>query len=83
MPKKPLMIGYTVSMQRRKDIHDHTLESSKLFPYFAWILILLFCLFVYSITMNLRAAAANLQIQSDISESNLKHPSPLKKETAP
>ncbi len=58
-------------MKRRKDINDHTLESSRLFPYLAWILIAAFCLFVYGITMNLRTAAAELQIQTDISEATL------------
>lgn len=68
-------------MKRTKDINDHTLESSRLFPYAAWILIGLFCIFVYGITTNLRTAAAELQIQTDISESTLKVP--VTKETAP
>lgn len=68
-------------MKRVKDKNDHTLESSRLFPYLAWVLIALFALFVYGIAMNLRAAASNLQIQTDISETTLKAPS--SKETAP
>lgn len=61
-------------MKRVKDGNDHTLESSRLFPYAAWILIGLFCIFVYGITTNLRTAAAELQINTNISETSLKAP---------
>lgn len=34
---------------------NNTLESSKLFPYAAWAIVVLFALFVYTLTMQLKA----------------------------
>lgn len=53
----------------KKTGHDRTLESSKIFPYLAWGLIIGFVFFVYHITLRLQAAAADLAIQTEITES--------------
>ena len=47
---------------------DRTLESSKIFPYLAWGLIGGFVFFVYHITLRLQTAAADLAIQTEITE---------------
>ena len=47
---------------------DRTLESSKIFPYLAWGLIIGFGFFVYQLSIRLQAAAADLAIQTDITE---------------
>lgn len=56
------------SMKDKKSSSDHTLESFKLYPYVAWALIIGFAVFVYTITTNLKAAASDLQIQSELSD---------------
>jgi hypothetical protein len=44
---------------------DKSLESFKIFPYVAWTLVFLFALFVYNITMELKAVAESLQMQTE------------------
>ena len=51
----------------------HSLESLKLYPYVAWILIIGFTVFVYNITTNLKAAASDLRIQTEISSLEQTH----------
>lgn len=45
--------------------NDKSLEAYKIFPYVAWGLTLLFALFVYNITMELKAVTDNLQEQTE------------------
>jgi hypothetical protein len=51
---------------------DKTLESSKVFPYFAWGLVILFTFLVYQITLNLRLAAADLHAQTEFIQTQTK-----------
>ncbi len=44
--------------------NDKTLESYKIFPYVAWIIIFAFIFFVYSITMRLQTVIQDLQTQT-------------------
>ena len=44
--------------------NDKSLESYKIFPYVAWVLTFIFALFVYNITMELKAVADNLEAQT-------------------
>lgn len=55
-------------MKDKKSSGDHTLESFKIYPYIAWALIIGFAVFVYTITTNLKAAASDLRIQSELSD---------------
>ena len=69
-------------MKDKKSSGDHTLESFKIYPYIAWALIIGFAVFVYTITTNLKAAAYDLRIQSDISEMQTS-PKPSQLKSAP
>ena len=53
---------------------DRTLESSKIFPYLAWGLIIGFGFFVYQLSIRLQAAAADLAIQTEITEATISIP---------
>jgi hypothetical protein len=44
--------------------NDKALEAYKIFPYIAWVLTLGFAIFVYNITMELKAVADNLEAQT-------------------
>lgn len=44
--------------------NDKTLESYKIFPYIAWIVTIVFAVFVYNITVELRDTVHTLQIQT-------------------
>ena len=54
---------------------DRSLESFKIFPYVAWTLVFLFALFVYNITMELKAVAENLQMQTEWLQERIDTPS--------
>lgn len=47
--------------------NDKALESYKIFPYLAWILIIGFSYYVYAIAMNLQETAERLRAQADLS----------------
>ena len=40
---------------------DRKLEAFKIFPYVAWLLIIIFALFVYKITIELKSTASELE----------------------
>ncbi len=44
------------------------LEKSKVFPYVAWITILVFTVFVFNLTLNLQSAVTDLQQSTDALE---------------
>lgn len=44
--------------------NDKALEAYKIFPYVAWGLTILFAVFVYNITMELKAVTDDLQAQT-------------------
>jgi hypothetical protein len=54
--------------------NDKALESYKIFPIFAWILVVGFALFVYTIAMDLMDTAERLGAQADWLEENAKTP---------
>jgi len=54
--------------------NDKALESYKLFPILAWILIIGFALFVYNIAMDLKATADRLGAQADLLEEKAQTP---------
>jgi hypothetical protein len=63
---------------------DRRLESFRLFPYVAWILTALFTFFVYQITVELREVSANLELQSEFIEEQVKkQPENIKDFTPP
>jgi hypothetical protein len=54
--------------------NDKALESYKIFPILAWILVIGFALFVYAIAMDLKDTAERLDAQADLLEQNAKTP---------
>lgn len=44
--------------------NDKSLETYKIFPYVAWALTIIFAIFVYGITMELKAVTEDLQKQT-------------------
>ena len=44
---------------------DRTLESFKIFPYVAWGITILFAVFVYNITLELKTVTEDLQAQTN------------------
>jgi len=54
--------------------NDKALESYKIFPILAWILVVGFALFVYTIAIDLRDTAERLGAQADLLEQNAKTP---------
>lgn len=44
--------------------NKHSLEAYKVFPYVAWGVTLIFALFVYNITLELKAVTDDLQVQT-------------------
>ena len=44
--------------------NDKALEGYKIFPYVAWALTVIFAIFVYNITMELKAVTEDLQKQT-------------------
>ena len=54
--------------------NSRTLESSKLFPYIAWGLIVGFVFFVYHITLRFQAAAKDLAVQTELTETIVNTP---------
>lgn len=54
--------------------NDRSLESYKIFPYIAWIVTLGFSVFVYNITMELKAVAENLQAQTKFLQEQIDAP---------
>ena len=44
---------------------DRTLESFRIFPYVAWGITVLFAVFVYNITLELKAVTDDLQAQTN------------------
>lgn len=44
---------------------NHTIESSKLFPYIAWTTVILFALFTYSVAQNVRTQLNEIAQQTD------------------
>jgi hypothetical protein len=53
---------------------DKTLESFKLFPYIAWAITLLFSIFVYNITFELKTVAQDLQKQTQFLQEQVSTP---------
>ncbi len=53
---------YTYPMKTNGN--DKALESYKIFPYVAWILIIGFAFFVYNLTVEVRAAATEIGSRS-------------------
>ncbi len=59
--------------------NNRTLESFKIFPYLAWMLVAGFSVFVYYITVELRQVADDLALQSEfLSEQVKKNPTDIK-----
>jgi len=54
--------------------NDKALESYKIFPIIAWVLVIGFALFVYNIAMELNQVAERLGAQADMLEQNAKTP---------
>lgn len=54
--------------------NDKTLESYKIFPIIAWVLIIGFALFVYSIAVDLKQTADQLGAQADLLQKNARTP---------
>lgn len=54
--------------------NDKTLESYHFFPYVAWGVTLLFALFVYNITMELKAVTDDLQAQTKHLQAQIEKP---------
>jgi hypothetical protein len=54
--------------------NDKTLESYKIFPTLAWLLVIGFAFFVYSIAMDLKETADRLGAQADLLEQKAKTP---------
>ena len=54
--------------------NTRNLESFRVFPYIAWALIIGFGVFVYGITVQLQAAADELQIHSEFTVNTVKTP---------
>ena len=50
---------------------NNTLESSKLFPYIAWTVVVLFAIFTYTLTSNLYAELDGLSQESDSLEAQV------------
>jgi hypothetical protein len=57
---------YTADMKTNGN--DKTLESYKIFPFLAWILVIGFAFFVYTIAMDLKDTADRLGAQADLLE---------------
>ena len=53
---------------------DKSLESFVLFPYIAWVVTVIFAVFVYNIAQDLQQTANQLRIQADILELNSQTP---------
>lgn len=45
--------------------NDKALEAYKVFPYVAWTVTILFAVFVYNITLELKEVTTDLQAQTD------------------
>jgi len=58
----------------KKNSHDKTLESHKIFPYIAWVITIGFAFFVYSIAMDLKDTAEQLSAQADLLQQNAQTP---------
>jgi len=59
-------------MSMKTNGNDKALESYKIFPIIAWILVIGFALFVYKIAMDLNETAKRLGAQADLLEQNAK-----------
>lgn len=57
-------------MTYTKDMLKHQLETYKWFPYMAWTICIVFALFVYSLTLNLKDANNELAIARSTLEMN-------------
>jgi hypothetical protein len=69
---------------KQRTLQSRNLESLKIFPYVAWSLTALFAFFVYNITVELREVSANLQLQSEFIEEQIKkQPENIKDFTPP
>ncbi len=53
----------------------HSLEASKIFPYIAWITVILFSFFTYSLVLELQESIHDLEIKTDQTQTQLKTPS--------
>jgi hypothetical protein len=52
----------------RPRVSDRSLESFKIFPYIAWVLIIGFGVFVYQITQKLEEVSAEIDMHSKITQ---------------
>lgn len=43
---------------------DSRLESNRFFPYIAWAMVIVFAFFVFQLTLNLQAAANDLELRT-------------------
>ena len=59
---------------KEKKKTGRSLESFAVFPYIAWGLTILFALFVYNITIDLKETATRLQTQADSLEAKVNMP---------
>lgn len=50
---------------------NHTLESKKLFPYIAWLTVILFAFLTYALAVNLHAEISKLERNTDTLEARL------------
>jgi hypothetical protein len=53
---------------KKLQVNSRNLETSRIFPYIAWALIIAFGFIVYSLTIKLQAAGKELQLQAEFTE---------------
>ncbi|MFT7644843.1 MAG: hypothetical protein ACI9BF_000504 [Candidatus Paceibacteria bacterium] len=54
--------------------NDKSLEAYKIFPYIAWTVTFIFAYFVYSITIDLKIVAQDLQVKTQQLQENVNTP---------
>jgi len=67
------VVLYSVYMNFKKG-SDRRLEAFKIFPYIAWILTILFTIFVYNITLDLRDTTNQLRAETQLLQSQVNQP---------
>lgn len=56
-----------------KHSSDHTLEGLKLFPLFAWAILIMFAWFTYTLTVQLNSLATSLETTATINAAILEN----------
>jgi cell division protein FtsN len=59
---------------KKQSNNDKSLEAYKIFPYVAWGVTIVFALFVYNITMELKAVTDDLQAQTKALQDQVNRP---------